>query len=156
MLKKTISFTDYFGEERTQDFYFNLTKSELTEMDLSENGGIERLIDKIIQTNDRKKLVGYFKEIILKSYGEKSDDGFQFIKGPEVSRKFEQSPAYDILFMELSTDSKKASDFINGIVPKEISEKIKEQRDNPNMNPALAQIQGKTIPLASAQAHENE
>lgn len=156
MLKKTFDFTDYFGEERTQDFYFNLTKSELMEMNLSADGGVERLIEKIIQTNDRKKLITYFKEIILKSYGEKSDDGFQFVKSAEISRRFEQSPAYDQLFMELATDADKAADFINGIVPKELSEKMKEQRDNPGMNPALARIQGKPIPLASAQANETE
>lgn len=156
MLKKTIAFTDYFGEERTQDFYFNLTKSELMEMNLSADGGVERLIDKIIQTKDRKKLVTYFKDIILRSYGEKSDDGFQFMKGEEISKRFEQSPAYDQLFMELATDAEKAADFINGIVPKEVSEQMKKQRENPGMNPALAAIQGKTIPLASAQGNETE
>lgn len=156
MLKKTIKFTDYFGEERTQDFYFNLTKSELMEMNLSADGGVERLIDKIIQTKDRKKLVTYFKDIILRSYGEKSDDGFQFMKGEEISKRFEQSPAYDQLFMELATDAEKAADFINGIVPKEVSDQMKKQRENPGMNPALAAIQGKTIPLASAQGNETE
>lgn len=156
MLKKTIKFTDYFGEERTQDFYFNLTKSELMEMNLSADGGVERLIDKIIQTKDRKKLVTYFKDIILRSYGEKSDDGFQFMKGEKISKRFEQSPAYDQLFMELATDAEKAANFINGIVPKEVSEQMKKQRENPGMNPALAAIQGKTIPLASAQGNETE
>lgn len=156
MLKKSITFTDYFGEERTQDFYFNLTKSELMEMNLSADGGVERLIDKIIQTNDRKKLVTYFKDIILRSYGEKSDDGFQFMKGKEISKRFEQSPAYDQLFMELATNSEKAAEFINGIVPKEVSEQMKKQQENSGMNPALAAIQGKTIPLASAQGNKTE
>jgi len=156
MLKKTITFTDYFGEERTQDFYFNLTKSELMEMNLSADGGVERLIDKIIQTKDRKKLVTYFKDIILRSYGEKSDDGFQFMKGEDISKRFEQSPAYDQLFMELATDAVKAADFINGIVPKEVSEQMKKQQENTGMNPALASIQGKPIPLASAQGNKTE
>lgn len=156
MLKKTITFTDYFGEERTQDFYFNLTKSELMEMNLSADGGVERLVEKIIQTNDRKKLVTYFKEMVLKSYGEKSDDGFQFMKGEEITKRFEQSPAYDQLFMELVTDADKAADFINGIVPKELSEQMKKQQENSGMNPALASIQDKPIPLASAQGNKTE
>jgi len=155
MLKKTITFTDYFGEERTQDFFFNLTKSELLEMNLSANGGIERLVERIVQTKDGKKLIAYFKEFILKAYGEKSDDGFQFMKSPEISRKFEQSPAYDILFMELAGDANKAADFINAVVPKEISEQA-ARLENSNMNPALASIQGKVIPLASAQADKKE
>ena len=156
MLKKTITFTDYFGEERTQDFYFNLTKTELMEMNLSADGGVERLVEKMIQTKDNKKLVNYFKDFILRSYGEKSDDGFQFMKSSEISRKFEQCPAYDILFMELASDADKAADFINGVVPKELSEKMDEYRSNPNMNPALAKIQGKPIPLASAQGDTKE
>ncbi len=156
MLKKTISFTDYFGEERTQDFYFNLTKSELMEMNLSANGGVERLIEKIIQTKDSKQLVAYFKDFILKSYGEKSDDGFQFMKSRDISRKFEQSPAYDILFMELVADANKAADFINAVIPKEISEKMEENREDLHMNPALAKIQGKVVPLASAQGDNKE
>lgn len=156
MLKKTITFTDYFGEERTQDFYFNLTKAELTEMELSSTGGLERLTEKMIQTHDNKKLVKYFKELILRSYGEKSDDGFQFMKSKEISRRFEQSPAYDILFMELSTSAEKCAEFVNGIVPSDISKRMKEEQNNPNMNPALASIQGKALPLASAQAKENE
>lgn len=153
MLKKTITFEDYFGEERTQDFYFHLSKAELMEMNLSADGGIERLMEKIIQTNNRKKLVGYFKEIILKSYGVKSDDGFRFMKSEEISKSFEQCPAYEILFMELASDANKAADFFNGIVPKDISEQIKSQ-DLSRMNPALASIQGKSIPLASAQGKE--
>jgi len=150
MLKKTIKFVDYFGEEREQDFYFNLTKSELAEMELSSEGGIERLIEKIIQTHDRKKLVGYFKNIILKSYGVKSDDGLRFVKSKEISEAFEQCPAYDVLFMELVTDTDKVADFFNGIVPKDISDEMKKINVD-GLNPALAALKGKDIPPAIPQ-----
>lgn len=117
MLKKTITYTDYDGVERTEDFFFNLSKAELAEMELSNNGGIERMIQQIAMTQDRKRLIELFKGIILKSYGEKSLDGRRFIKSKELSEAFSQTEAYSELYMQLVTDSDMASAFINGILP---------------------------------------
>ena len=118
MLKKTITYTDYDGVERTEDFFFNLSKAEVAEMELSTHGGMERLINQIAKTQDRKRLIELFKDIILKSYGEKSMDGRRFIKSKELSEAFSQTEAYSELFMQLATDSNAASAFINGIMPK--------------------------------------
>ena len=128
MLVKTITYTDYFGQERTEDFYFNLSKSELSEMEASAEGGMVRFINKIVQTVDQKKLVELFKELILKSYGEKSDDGRRFIKSKELSEAFSQTPAYDILFMELSTNEDEAVKFISGVIPSDLAEKVAENK----------------------------
>ena len=117
MLKKTITYTDYDGVQRTEDFFFNLSKAEVAEMELSNHGGMERLIQQIAMTQDRKRLVELFKEIILKSYGEKSLDGRRFIKSKELSEAFSQTEAYSELFMQLATDTEAASKFINGIMP---------------------------------------
>mgnify|MGYP006988826579 CR=1 FL=1 len=117
MLKKTITYTDYDGVERTEDFYFNLSKAEVAEMELSNHGGMERLIQQIAMTQDRKRLVELFKEIILRSYGEKSLDGRRFMKSKELSEAFSQTEAYSELFMQLATDPDIASDFINGVLP---------------------------------------
>ena len=117
MLKKTITYTDYDGIERTEDFFFNLSKAEVAEMELSNQGGMEKLIQQIAMTQDRKRLIELFKEIILKSYGEKSMDGRRFIKSKELSEAFSQTEAYSELFMQLATDSEMASKFINGIMP---------------------------------------
>ncbi len=117
MLKKTITYTDYDGVERTEDFFFNLSKAEVAEVELSNHGGMERLIQQIAMTQDRKRLVELFKEIILKSYGEKSMDGRRFIKSKELSEAFSQTEAYSELFMQLATDTEMASKFINGIMP---------------------------------------
>ena len=116
MLKKTIVYTDYEGNERTDDFYFNLNQPELLEMNVSEKGGLEKVIEKIIATDDFKKLVEIFKEIILKAYGEKSLDGRRFVKSKELSEQFSQTEAYSILFMELALNAEAASAFINGII----------------------------------------
>jgi len=116
MLKKTIVYTDYEGNERTDDFYFNLNQPELLEMNVSEKGGLEKVIEKIIATDDFKKLVEIFKEIILKAYGEKSLDGRRFVKSKELSEQFSQTEAYSILFMELALNAESAAAFINGII----------------------------------------
>lgn len=118
MLKKTMTYVDYDGNQRTEDFYFNLTKAEIMEMDLSASGGLDKLITKIVAEQDGAKIVEIFKKIILGAYGEKSLDGKRFVKSPELSEAFSQTEAYSDLFMELATDADKAAEFINGIVPK--------------------------------------
>lgn len=117
MLRKKITYVDYNGVSRTEDFYFNLTQSEITEMQLSVNGGIQQMLRRIIDSQDSKRIIEVFKEIILKSYGEKSDDGRRFIKSKEISEAFSQTPAFDQLFMELATDADAGAAFINGIIP---------------------------------------
>ena len=118
MIKKTITYTDYDGNDRTEDFYFNLTKAEVMEMEMMTDGGLQKMIEKIIQTSDTKRIIEIFKSIILKSYGEKSPDGRRFIKNDELREGFAQTEAYSQLFMELATDAKAATDFVNGIIPK--------------------------------------
>lgn len=127
MIKKTISYTDYEGKNRTEDFYFNLSKAELTEMELSEKGGFEKYLEQIMKTEDNKELVRLFKEIILKSYGEKSLDGKRFIKSKELSEAFSQTEAYVELYMELVTDTDKAIEFCNGLMPSQIGDKITKE-----------------------------
>ena len=120
MLKKTITYTDYNGTERTEDFYFNLTKAEILDMDMSEAGGLTAKLNKIIESKDNRELMKHFKCIIHRAYGEKSDDGRRFVKSDEISTGFEQTEAYEELFMELFSDATKAAEFVNGIIPQGI------------------------------------
>lgn len=117
MLKKTITYVDYNDVERTEDFYFNLNKAEIMEMELSTTGGLSEMIQKIVATKDAPAIIRIFKELVLKAYGEKSPDGRRLVKSKEISEAFAQTEAYSQLFMELATDEKAASDFVNGIVP---------------------------------------
>ena len=117
MLKKTIAYTDYNGSERTEDFYFNLTKAEVVEMEMSTTGGLAEMIKKIVAAQDAPSIIAIFKKLILKAYGEKSPDGKRFIKSDEISNAFSQTEAYSQLFMELATDADKAAEFVNGITP---------------------------------------
>ena len=117
MLKKTITYTDYNGESRTEDFYFNLSKAECMEMELGTAGGMQSMIERIIAAKDNRKIVDVFKEIILRAYGEKSPDGKYFRKSPEISANFASTEAYSELFMELATNADSATQFINGVIP---------------------------------------
>ena len=117
MLKKTITYTDYNGVERKEDFYFNLTKAEIMEMEMSISGGLTEMINRIVAAQDAPAIVKIFKELVLKAYGIKSPDGKRFIKSEELATEFAQTEAYSQLFMELATDADAASAFVNGIVP---------------------------------------
>lgn len=117
MLKKTITYTDYNGVERKEDFYFNLTKAEIMEMEMSTSGGLTEMINRIVAAQDAPAIIKIFKELVLKAYGVKSPDGKRFIKSDELATEFAQTEAYSQLFMELATDADAASAFVNGIVP---------------------------------------
>lgn len=117
MLKKTITYTDYNGSERTEDFYFNLTKAEIMEMELTTAGGLSEMIEKIVAAKDSPTIIKVFKDLVLKAYGEKSPDGRRFMKSPEIREAFSQTEAYSELFMELATDDEAAAKFVNGIIP---------------------------------------
>lgn len=139
MLKKTITYVDYDGNKRTEDHYFNLSKAELTEMEMSENGGFDKFIEQIVKTENNKEIYRLFKEIILMSYGEKSYDGKHFIKKKTVDGQtiylrdqFEQTEAFSELVMELFSSENAASDFINQVIPKELSEQLADKLNAPS------------------------
>ena len=129
MIKKTITFEDYNGEKRTEDFYFNLTKAEIAELELSTEGGLEAMIDKMVKTKNNPELVKLFKKLILMSYGEKSPDGRRFIKNDRITEEFTQTDAYSELFMELATNADAALKFINGILPRDLQELARTQNN---------------------------
>lgn len=126
MLKKTITYTDYEGNQRTEDFYFNLTKAELTMMDLSTPGGINKKLQKISQEMNVPLIMDTFRGFILNSYGQISDDGRRFIKSEQLKTEFEQTEAYSELFMEMCTDANAAAEFLAGIVPKDFGEQFRK------------------------------
>lgn len=130
MLKKAITYVDYNGVERTESFYFNLSKAELIEMEYGTVGTFTSMIQNIIDAQDEPELIKLFKSLILKSYGKKSADGRRFEKSEEISKDFSETEAYVILFMELARNSKAASEFVNGIIPADIDrEELKKQQE---------------------------
>lgn len=135
MLTKKIKYTDMFGEEREETFYFNLTDAELAEMESSVAGGFRRRLEKIIEAKTEPEVVEVLKSFILQSYGEVSNDGKFFKKEDEKRGKyyydFQASPAYSVLFMELGTNADKASEFINGILPAKVREEMAKSANTP-------------------------
>ena len=117
MLKKTVTYMDYNGVERTEDFYFNLSKAEVAEMELSVEGGFSKMLEDVVKSKDNVKIVNIFKQMVLKAYGEKSADGRRFVKSEELAQAFAQTEAYSEIFMELALDSNAAAAFVNGIMP---------------------------------------
>lgn len=127
MLKKTITYTDYNGVERTEDFYFNLTKPELLEMEMGTTGGFAEMVEKIVAAKDSSAIINIFKEMIKKAYGVKSDDGRRFIKSEELSTAFTQTEAYAQLYMELAFDAEAGAAFVNGIMPADVQKEAAKQ-----------------------------
>lgn len=128
MLKKTITYNDYNDVERTEDFYFNLSKAEIMEMEMGTTGGLAEMINKIVQTQDAPAIIKVFKDLILKAYGERSADGKRFEKkNGALAEAFAETEAYSQLFMELATDADAAARFVNGIIPKDMQQDVQKQ-----------------------------
>lgn len=136
MIKRTINYTDFDGNKRTEDLYFNMTKTELTEFALSMPDGVANEAEnvneydpeiagkKLVEKLGRYGIFKFIKDLVFKSYGKKSEDGRRFIKSDELSTEFTQTIAYDDFMSELLRDDLKASEFINGIIPAEMADKL--------------------------------
>lgn len=127
MIKETITYTDYNGVERKEDFYFNLTKAEIMEMEMSTQGGLAEMIQRIVAAQDQPAIIKIFKDLIIKAYGVKSSDGKRFIKNEDVVNDFVQTEAYSQMFMKLATDADAAAKFVNGIVPADMAKQMSAQ-----------------------------
>lgn len=126
MITKTFTYTDYNGVERTEDAYFHLNKAEIMEMEMTTEGGLAEMIQRVVKAKDTPTIIKVFKDLILKAYGVRSPDGRRFIKNQQLREEFEQTEMYSQLFMELATDDEAASNFIIGIMPVDIdADKVK-------------------------------
>lgn len=145
MLKKTITYKNFDNETVTDDFYFNLTKAELVELEVSEKEGIAETLQAIVNAEDRAMIIEYFKKIILLAYGERSSDGRKFIKSPDIANAFSHTEAYSELFMELSSDANAATVFVKGIMPANL---ITETATLPDTKPDMLVGPGNPTPEA--------
>lgn len=126
MLKREIKYEDFDGNKTSEIFYFNLSKPELIELELEVEQGYGKMLTSIIETKNNKALIQKFKELVLMSYGQKSDDGKRFIKTDKLREEFSQTAAYSELFMELATDDNAAVTFLTGILPREMRNEIEK------------------------------
>jgi hypothetical protein len=116
MHKEVIIYNDLNGVQRTEDFYFDLSKPEIVKMQASAKGGYDVQLRSIAASLDGAKIMDFFENFISKSYGVKSEDGRRFMKSEEISRSFMETPAYEVLFEKLVTDDKYAADFVNAVM----------------------------------------
>ena len=128
MIKKTITYEDFNGDTRTEDYRFHLSKTELTMLESSVNGGFDNMIKQMVATKDAPKIMKIFEKIVLTSYGTLSPDGKRFEKSEELAREFMQTPAYDVLFIELLENADEMSKFVIGILPKDVQEQIAKEK----------------------------
>lgn len=143
MIKKTITYTDYNGLERTEDHYFNLSKTEIVEMENGVSGGFTAKMNRIIAAQDVPAIMKVFKDLILKSYGQKSDDGRRFIKSDTLSEEFSQTEAFSQLYIELATDADAGAKFVNGLLPADLAKEVAKAQANEKQNPMLANTTNK-------------
>lgn len=137
MIKKTVTYTDYNGNTRTEDFYFDLSEDNILEMAVSKDGGMEEFLRRIIQEKDQGEMVRLFRELLRLTYGEKSDDGKYFIQNDAVFEKFKSTRAYEKIFMELAFNSDAAADFVNKVIPSDLAEKIAKYRGEMKSQPEM-------------------
>ena len=130
MYKIREKYEDYDGNERVKEFYFNLTKAEITDMELTTEGGMSAMLNRIIAAKDTSKLIAVFKDLILRSYGQKSPDGRRFIKSDELTKEFTETPAYSQIYLRLATDDKAATEFVNNVIPKDLQKEVKAAQGN--------------------------
>ena len=123
MIKKVVKYTDFNDMERTDELYFHMTQPELIKLSVSKEGGFERYIDRMIQSNNMKELVAVLEEVIQLTYGVKTDDG-RFEKSPEILQKFLSSEAYNVVFMDIAQNAETAAEFINGVIPKNLKKQV--------------------------------
>lgn len=133
MLKESITYTDFNGLERTEDFYFNLTKNELVKMETSKDGSLSAKLTRIVNAKDAHDIIAALDSIMLKAYGEKSSDGRRFVKSEEISNAFSQTPAYDSLFDKMLSDTDYAVKFVKGILPADLASQIDEKNLSVNI-----------------------
>ena len=126
MIKKTVPYTDFDGNQRTEEFWFNLTRAEMAELSLSMDGGYEKYIEQLSKSSNASEAIAVFKEVLLKAYGRKSLDGRKFEKSPEITADFVATQAYSDLYMELVMDPAKAAEFMNGVMGADVQKMVAE------------------------------
>jgi hypothetical protein len=124
MFKETFEFKDYFGVDRKEDHYFQLSEPEVMQLNFSSVGNLKDTVEKITQEQDGGRIISLFEQIIQKAHGERSEDGRLFIKNKEALERFIYSPVYSMMYMKLATDADYAARFLREILPKDMKKEM--------------------------------
>lgn len=147
MYKKTVTFEDYDGNTVTEDFYFNLTKAELLELQVSEEEGFAEAMEQIVRAGNGKEIIAGFKKILLMSIGKRR--GVSFVKNDQIREEFEGSPAFSEIFMELATNASAGAEFVNNVIPKNLADQVKGQLPLPTPSEAeVREVLAPEVPVS--------
>lgn len=137
MLKKTIVYTNPFTNiEVKEDHYFHISKADLLKMEMEENKttytdkngetltGLRARLTRIMEAENGKEMVKEFEDLIRLAYGKRQRDLFH--KSQEIWDNFKSSAAYESFFFEVCTDTDKMTEFINGIIPRNLDEEVQK------------------------------
>ena len=134
MIKKTVTYTDYNREQRTETFYFHYTEAEILDMEMSEEGSFADRIQRIIDAKDKTALMKLIKKFVIDAYGVKSEDGKRFMKNDELKTAFLECPAYSDIFMEMVTNDEIAAEFVNGVIPSTMKDRVAKLSNGKSTN----------------------
>lgn len=130
MIKKTLTYHDFDGEEHTKDFYFSMNQTEFGLMNNKIPGGLENYLKRVQEDKDSAKLLDLLTMFITESYGERSDDGALFFKkdpkGRKLGEAFLMTEACDNLLTELLENENRIAAFLTGMLPTNIRGKVEE------------------------------
>lgn len=164
MIKKPITYTDFNGVERTEDFYFHMSKAELFKLEVTAEGNsLHEYLQKVVAANSGKKIMEVFELILESAYGVRSEDGKRFMKSEEIFKDFKETNAYSEFFFELVTDAEKAAEFISGLIPSDIREKVSPEDilaakggyNKPSANNSIKKVEDLPVEVATASRGED-
>ena len=127
MIKKTVKYVDFNGVDKSEDLYFNLTKTELNNLNFKHHGTYSDQLKAIVDNKDVKLVTELFAEIIQRGYGIKSEDGRNFRKSPEILYDFTTSAVYDALMTELLENADEAANLFVGMLPSDLQGQVKDE-----------------------------
>lgn len=124
MFSRTFEYTGYDGQTHKDTWWFNLSEAELYKLELSNLGGMNGMMNKLLRESKPGEIVDLFEKLILSAVGERSVDGRKFLKNEEIRQDFYQSKAYSDLFVELVKSGDKLAEFLRGAIPAEVAEAL--------------------------------
>lgn len=160
MLEKKISYEDFNGNKVTETFYFHMSKDDVAEFKYRKDGSdIVDVISRIMSTENVRGVLDILKELARAGVGRKGEIQGRsvFIKDQEAKDLLFYTDAYSELMMELIENPTAASDFIAGMLPKDMAKNMREATKGEELhNLSKEEIANKMRELQELQQKTND
>lgn len=132
MYKVDLEHENFDGETVTSTLYFNITKTRLAKnLELrDELDEIQKMIGgetRELTPGEIQKIVNLVEKIMKISYGVRSEDGKRFDQRADRWEEFQQTAAYDAFLYSLFETPSKATEFMVGVMPKDLIRQAEAQ-----------------------------